>query len=158
MMKKLLPLFGILVAAILVMSTGAFTSVTADRSATINVVGDASAILGINPAEGPNGKYAGFDESGKFFIDIGNVAKGVNADAEILIEDLFTITNNGTQDVLVTLLPFNGESAVSNVSLSTTSFTLAPGQMQSVSMKMDTEGLSEGDSVLTSININATAV
>ena len=38
MIKKVLPLFGIFVAALLVMSSGAFTSVTADRTATINAV------------------------------------------------------------------------------------------------------------------------
>ena len=84
-MKKLLPLFGILVVALIAISTGAFTSVTATRNATIMVAGDASALLALAPCTGPNGAYVDYDNDGALFLDFANLSntklKGVNVDA-----------------------------------------------------------------------------
>jgi hypothetical protein len=47
---------GVVVGA--VYATGAFTSLTAQRDANIQVAGDASSYLAFQPAPGPNGAYA----------------------------------------------------------------------------------------------------
>jgi hypothetical protein len=41
-----------------VYGTGAFTSLTAQRDANIQVAGDVSSYLALQPAPGPNGAYA----------------------------------------------------------------------------------------------------
>ena len=38
--------------------TGAFDTAEADRTAEVEVAGDAAALLGIEPVEGPNSEYA----------------------------------------------------------------------------------------------------
>ncbi|HHN81311.1 MAG TPA: DUF1102 domain-containing protein [Methanomicrobia archaeon] len=164
MMKKLIPLFGILLAAIVVMSTGAFTSVTADREATISVTGDADALLALNPVT--DGEYATITD-GKLVIDatLGaqNGATGVNPDAVTDLGDVFTITNNGTQTVNVTLSKSVTGTDVYTFSsddgdLEGDGVSLASGVSTTVSIQIDTTGsIGSGDSELTGITITATA-
>jgi hypothetical protein len=88
------------------MGTGAFTSVSAGRSLNVEVSEDSSALLAIEPGDGPNGDYV--TQSGDTVsIDIatdtdgdGNQdGLGLNEDATTIIKDLFRVTNQGTQDV-----------------------------------------------------------
>jgi len=127
MMKKLIPLFGILLAAIVVMSTGAFTSVTADREATINVSGDASALLGLE-AHAP---YASYDDDGALVVEL---PSGVNVDAETDLGKVFTIYYNGTRDVTVWVHQMLGATDVTETSpiLFTSSSEGNPSNMQAV--------------------------
>ncbi|WP_080510505.1 hypothetical protein [Halorubrum coriense] len=95
--------------------TGAFTSVTADRSVTVSVTGDESAYLGMDAEGSTNGAYA--NESGDDgdlsinFDDLSNGddltetsgGSGVNPSAVTTAEDVFRITNQGTQEVEVDL-------------------------------------------------------
>jgi hypothetical protein len=78
--------------------SGAFTSVQADRSVSVNVAGDDSALLALEPCESsPNGDYASIGEDGQFTLDIPNL----NGNAFTRIDDVFKITNQGTQPVVV---------------------------------------------------------
>ncbi|MES3161236.1 MAG: DUF1102 domain-containing protein [Halorubrum sp.] len=87
--------------------TGAFTSVEADRGITVDVASDAEAFLGLEPTDKPNGDYAelddellvlNFDGSAE---DVGG--KGFNPNSTTVVDDVFTATNQGTQDVGVSV-------------------------------------------------------
>ena len=91
-----------------VVGTGAFTSVTADRTVDVTVAGDASAYLGLEPVGGsPNSDYVltngdevSFDFSGDDGDSSGGGAvdgDGFNPDATTRINDLLRVTNQGTQ-------------------------------------------------------------
>ena len=92
--------------------TGAFTSVQAERDITVETADDASAYLGMEPYDGPNGEYASTD-SGLVSLDFTSTSTddgtevasdtGLNDQAKINIENVLQITNNGTQDVYVTV-------------------------------------------------------
>lgn len=82
--------------------TGAFTSVTADRSVNVELAGDSSALLALQDGGGPNssdyvdtsGNTVSFDFTGS-----DNGGGGLNADATTVINDLLTVVNQGTQPV-----------------------------------------------------------
>jgi len=89
------------------MGSGAFTSVQAERDITVETVGDASAYVGMAPAEGPNGQYASTGEDGTVSLDFTSTdvadETGLNDEAKVNIEDVLNITNNGTQSAYVTV-------------------------------------------------------
>ncbi|MFC7069038.1 hypothetical protein [Halobaculum lipolyticum] len=97
------------------MGTGAFTSVSANRGITVEVAGDASAFLSLEPTDSPNTQYV--DRSGDALsleFDGGHADRtagvdssevdGLNANGLTVIGELFDITNRGTQDVFVYML------------------------------------------------------
>jgi Protein of unknown function (DUF1102). len=77
-------------------STGAFSTVEASRTATVNTAGDANALLGIEPVEGKSEQYVN-TTNGTVEIDIPNV----NKNAKTTIDQLLEVTNNGTEKVTV---------------------------------------------------------
>lgn len=85
-------LAGILLAVALILGSGAFSTVTADRTATVDVAGDDSALLAIEPVA---------DEA---FLDTGELQFQVTATTTTTIDPLFTITNQGSQPVGVWIL------------------------------------------------------
>ncbi|WP_257298015.1 hypothetical protein [Haloarchaeobius sp. FL176] len=97
------------------MGTGAFSNVEAQRDISVTVANDASAYLGIQPGEGPNGKYADTTSNDALAIsltdqnnNIGNgVAggKGINTNAVTSIGEIFKVQNQGTQEVDVAVTP-----------------------------------------------------
>jgi hypothetical protein len=166
MIKKLLPVLAVLAAVLIVVSTGAFTSITAERSAEIYVAGDASALLTLAPYDGPNGAYAHYDNDGALYLDFSAVdGLGVNVDAYTYFDDVFTITTNGTQSVYVELewigdnadrLYFDySESAA--VAMFNPGFDLDVGETVSISYWIDSYGLSDGDEIVESLTITASA-
>jgi hypothetical protein len=166
MIKKLLPVLAVLAAALIVVSTGAFTSITAERTAEIYVAGDASALLALAPAAGPNGDYADYDDDGALYLNFEDVAAaGINVDAITEFDNVFTITNNGTQPVFVELEWHgdNEDALIFDFSLSTAvvamnqGFSLAVGQTASISFWIDSYNLSQGDEIIDSVTITATA-
>ena len=87
------------------LGTGAFTSVQADRSLSVNVAGDSDAFLRLMPSDGPNGRYAeitnntlelNFDDEAQ-----GVGGSGLNDQARTIIRNVFEIRNSGTQSVYV---------------------------------------------------------
>jgi hypothetical protein len=101
--RKYLAAFGSLAAGgAAMMGTGAFTSVTADRTVEVNVAGDASAYLGLEPVSAsPNSAYvdvSGGEVSFDFSDSNSNVGgDGFNPDATTRVNDLLRVTNQGTQ-------------------------------------------------------------
>jgi hypothetical protein len=99
------------------MGTGAFTSVSADRTVSVAVAGDANAFLSIERATDssgnvyPNAKeyVEGNQNSGTLSIDFtnsgntGGSASGINENAKTIFDNLLDITNNGTQDVVLSV-------------------------------------------------------
>lgn len=103
--KLLLGVGSATVGSTLITSSGAFSSITADRSMSVSVANDADALLRIAPCEGsPNGDYVTNADSGVMTLDLspsnGNVGgEGVNPDATTVFNDVFEISNQGTQPV-----------------------------------------------------------
>jgi len=101
--------------------SGAFTSVQADRSVTVDVTGDDSALLAMKSCDGPNGEYAtmnGVDgdnpnaiaeigDDYQFTLEIPNL----NGKAFTRIDNVFKIINQGTQSVVVYIQEFGANTA-----------------------------------------------
>jgi hypothetical protein len=95
------------------MGTGAFTSVSADRSLSIQTAGDANAFLSISKADDSNGdtypnaqEYVhGDPSSGQVSLDFTQSddtpgsASGINENAKTVFDNLLDVSNNGSQDV-----------------------------------------------------------
>jgi len=89
--------------------SGAFTSVTAERTVSINTAGDGDAALGLIPAGSddnsttPNaGDYVVDNSGGTIEIALtgtGEGATGLNQNAKTVLENLVTVVNNGTQAI-----------------------------------------------------------
>lgn len=147
---------------LLVTQTGAFSSVSAERNIEVSVAGDADAYLALEPHEGSQGDYArvvdgqlelAFDETA------GVSGQGVNQNAITGFEDVFNVTNQGTQRVAVSiddgidgtdyLITINDKS----YSLSSTEVFLDPGESAEIAVQIDTmneEPLDEsGDLIIT---------
>jgi hypothetical protein len=94
-----------------ILGTGAFTSVDADRTATVAVAQENESFLAIFPSDGqPNGTFAtqgagnGAEEIGlDFNASSGTSAgsQGVGTDSTYIFDDVFRVENRGTQDVYV---------------------------------------------------------
>lgn len=85
--------------------TGAFTSVSANRSVSVETAGDADAYLGLEPSSGANGNYA-TTVDGKLAIQLDGSDEtpggdGVNDDTVTKIKDVFRMRNQGTQRTYV---------------------------------------------------------
>lgn len=119
---KLLALVALFLAIGLLTATGAFTSVSATRTAEVNVAGDGAALLQLQPYAGPNGynpsgggtqtNSEGYAQltAGELeinllgdFDDDGTIGSGVNNNATTDIQNVFNITNQGTQAVWVNI-------------------------------------------------------
>lgn len=92
------------------MGTGAFTSVTADRSVDVEVAGDSSAYLALTTAsDGGNDPGANSDayvqkSSGEVSFDFSGAnttGDGFNPNSVTVIEDLIEVQNQGTQSVFL---------------------------------------------------------
>ncbi|RLM52570.1 hypothetical protein [Halorubrum sp. Atlit-28R] len=85
--------------------TGAFTSVSADRSVSVDVADDSDALLAIEPQATPNGnEYASVSTDGTIELDFSGTdigGGGLNRNAETTIRDILQVRNQGTQDVIV---------------------------------------------------------
>lgn len=85
----------------LVLGTGAFTTVEAERTVSVETAGDANALLGLEPSDGEDDEgYAQVDDDGLVFIDFEtDDAEGLNLEARTTFDELIDVTNNGTDDV-----------------------------------------------------------
>ena len=125
---KLFALLAIFAAIGIVTATGAFTSVQADRSMNVTVDDDTTAILGLEPYNGPNGYnptdggsttssegYADL-ENGVLRINLGGYNGGtpagqsLNYNATTQFNNVFNISNNGQSDITY-YITRNGEAA-----------------------------------------------
>ena len=103
------------------LGTGAFTTVTAERTVSVETAGDASAFLGLAPADrdgSGNNEYVADPGDGTVEITLENTddatsgnATGLNQNAITVFRNLVTITNNGTQTVDTLNLEFTSTTA-----------------------------------------------
>ena len=102
---KLLALVLVFGAVGTLAATGAFTTVEAERTADVNVAGDANALLAIQPTENPEGSsfiQQGNTVDDQFEIVLqGNDDSGVglNPQSTTTAQNIFNITNNGEEPV-----------------------------------------------------------
>ncbi len=85
--------------------TGAFTSVSAERSVSVAVADDDEAFLSLEPSDGSNGVYAAQTDGTLElrFDGTGTLASGLNPDATTYVDGVFVVTNRGTNDVTLTI-------------------------------------------------------
>ncbi|MFB6228384.1 MAG: hypothetical protein ABEH88_07435 [Halobacteriales archaeon] len=100
---KLFALLAVFIAIALVAATGAFTSVEAERTVSVNVSDDSDALLQLEAnGSSPNGAYATTD-GGQLVIDLDNPSgvdgAGLNDNATTEIFHIVNVTNQGTQSV-----------------------------------------------------------
>jgi hypothetical protein len=139
----------------------AFTNLTATRDANIQVAGDASSYLALQPALGPNGAYASL-RGGKLHVSltgaIDGEGKGVNRATQTIVRNIFTITNQGSQPVDIWLT-----DASERVTFRTNgtaierrdqTVTVTPGETLAVGLTVDTRQLT-GDIDLQTMTIHA---
>lgn len=107
----------------LAFSTGAFSQVAADRTATVNVVGDEAAYLALIPGESPHAE-ADSDTNQKLEVDVGPAdnnesyaGKGVNDEGITRFKDLFDVVNQGTQEVEVSITPYKKDGNSNDVEI-----------------------------------------
>ncbi|QKY20961.1 right-handed parallel beta-helix repeat-containing protein [Halolamina sp. CBA1230] len=83
--------------------TGAFTSASADRTVSVSVAGDASAFLAMDTSGTANGEFASInsDQIELDFSESSAGGDGLGLDSTYEFDDVFRITNQGTQPVYV---------------------------------------------------------
>ncbi|WP_423995677.1 DUF1102 domain-containing protein [Halorubrum trapanicum] len=167
--------------------SGAFTSVSAERDITVNVSDDSSALLELDPDSLDNSAYA-IESDGSTGIDISKSAsgdfsgEGVSPFALTEIEEVIEVTNQGTQEVAVTvessspsLADLDGEFELFATSLDGETRVnlrvgteikdlqiIGPGQSFALGFEVDTTGkddeqLSNFEDEITGLNVTITA-
>lgn len=162
---KLLALIAVVVAASMVAATGAFSSVQAERTAEINVVGDKNAYLAIYPANTSNGQAYATIKNGKFKLALNENKQGgmgINKDAVTTMNSVIAITNQGTQPVKVTVDEKKDSTAVTFYesshpadSVEDSGVKIEPGETLEVGLKIDTTGKVTEKSLIDTLVITA---
>ncbi|ELZ49494.1 hypothetical protein C465_07986 [Halorubrum distributum JCM 9100] len=156
----------------IITGTGAFTSVEANRNVSVTVEGDANAYLSLDDTGNANSKYLNTNSTDELEIDLtGNNSTdaggtGVNADAVTVIEDLFEVRNQGTQEVELTVTPLtfvdtDGANTLAVLAVPDGSFptsTLSTGNAETFSLVVDEFSPTDADvSIDSEINFLAEA-
>lgn len=141
--------------------TGAFTSVSAERSVSMEFANDNTAFLRMKQLQGSNGRSlsngetVGFSIPGsKPFADSESDAEGVGIDSEYEFEDLVKIQNQGTQPVEL-YSTYDGDKLADlalvkdGAVLRDDRPTLGTGDSINVGLYIDTHGTSTGGFVET---------
>jgi hypothetical protein len=157
--------------------TGAFTGVSADRSVSVEVADDADALLTMEPSSGPNGEYAETTGDGTIalaFTDTDAGGTGLGTDSTYQFDDVFRITNQGTQPVYV-WATFSGASGSFTPDGSDTDVHLYPngdsddrlrdsdddvlylgvGQSAGIGVYIDTTGVTADQELTMTVNADA---
>ena len=102
----LIGLGGLVAGGGALIGTGAFTTVEAQRTVSVETAGDADAFLGLAPADGEEGEgFVTVNDDGlieiNFDSDAGDSAgDGLNQRAITTFLELVTVSNQGTQEVV----------------------------------------------------------
>jgi|APHM01.1.fsa_nt_gi Protein of unknown function (DUF1102). len=154
--EKLFALSLALVALVGILATGAFTTVSADRTADVNVGGDSDALLTLTEGS-TNPQFVDTDSAGSIEFSITSGAQGnqdLNLNALTEIDGAIEATNNGQNDVTLNLslsgdntglISFFDTSISSPNSTSDDlsedgSVTLSPGNTVNIDVVIDTRG------------------
>lgn len=164
-----------LVVASVAVGSAAFTSGTVERTANVDVVGDSSAVTGLEPGDSSAVDVNG----GELQIDFGNYtnAQGVNSNASYTIGNssnasetyAFNITNNDNTahdysfnynrtTGSVGSVTFTAYDSSNNVVIATdgTSGQLTAGTTAYVVVEVDTAGTTKSDDLSGTLEISAT--
>lgn len=146
--------------------SGAFTTAEATRDVAVEVADDSTGYLALQASGGPNGKFASQASDGTIglnFSGSGNGGSGVGTNSVYNFDNVFTITNQGTQTIYV-WVNFSGstfdDSSVylyPNGSRDTklndgnnSVLTLSPGEGADIGVHVDTESItSDGSPTMT---------
>jgi hypothetical protein len=164
---KLFALLAVFAAIGLVAASGAFTTVEADRTATVNVAGDDAALLAIEP--GPDNPEYLDDTGDEVEFDITAGASGsqeLNLDALTKIDGAITVTNNGANEVTLAvsvsgdnpgLVSINETGTTNDLTDGSTTVTLTSGSSVDLDVVIDTRGagLGAGDEIIDTITFEA---
>ncbi|UPM41660.1 hypothetical protein [Halocatena salina] len=155
---------GIVTSAIY--ATGAFSGILVSRDASVSVTGDASGYLGLKPAPGPNGAYARYGDGGQLRLTLSEAVstenasgEGLNPGAVTTVENVFTITNQGTQSVGLWLM--DGSDAVTftvdgqSIEGQGNAIALGTGDTKPVSVEIDTRNADVNQNLLESVTFEA---
>ena len=98
------------------MGTGAFTSVEAERGVSVNTAGDANAYLKFSSDD----EFVTNNNGDELTIDLGGPSngwggKGFNQNAASVVPEVFTITNQGQDDIELSLEYSGNGKVVSEV-------------------------------------------
>jgi hypothetical protein len=154
---KLLALVALVLAASMVMATGAFSTVTAERSVDVKVTGDKNAFLALQPSDGPNKAYAKMN-GGQLAINLNGEAKvdgkGVNPDAVTSFDNVFTITNQGSQSVKVWIedgekkVSFYAKTPGQTLNKEGGAVTISPGTTKHIGIMVNAKNTQKGTQLL----------
>ncbi|WP_158598844.1 MULTISPECIES: PKD domain-containing protein [unclassified Halorubrum] len=147
--------------------TGAFSSVTADRTVSVAVAEDDAAYLSLEPSTGPNGVYAEQSDGTLQlnFDGTNTLADGLNPDATTYAANVFVVTNRGSAPVSVSvddtvdglsLFAGQGETERRLDGTDADGVTIGVGESANVSVEIDSSNETELES-LEAITINAVA-
>lgn len=152
---KLFALLAVFAAIGIVTATGAFTTVDAQRTVNVGVSGDSAALLAMDASDSPNGAYADTDGT-DITVDISDQnpsytdgdfdGKGVNDNATTTMDHVFNITNQGTQEVEVTV----------SYASQPNGFHLYNDTESNTDLKGQTVTLGQGDSMSIGVYVNTT--
>lgn len=156
----LLAVTGVLVFA---SGSGAFTAVSAQRTVSVSTASDSNALLQLTNHSGPNGQYAS-ETDGELEITLDNA----NLNASTTLNDVFNITNQGTQTVGVwivksgqhsDLVTFENATGSAIDNSSSAAQTLGVGNTIQVTIAVNTTGqnLAANTTLLNSVEIHADA-
>ena len=150
----------------LVFGTGAFTTVTAQRSVNVSTADDGDALLALRPGD-ENGAYVETD-GGTARIDFGEggLGDGVGTDSRYTFDDVLSVRNQGTQPVFLFTEVTDDSLGDGRLQLFTESadtpltaanaVELGTGEAVSVGVFLDTTGLDTGEFDV-DVTIRATA-
>jgi hypothetical protein len=123
---KLFALVVLFAAVGLITATGAFTTVEAERTATIDVAGDADALLALEPADGDQNNGAVQQTNNELTVDLTSPgsqgAEGINPNANTTFNPAINVTNQGTNqiDLSVGISINSGDLTSNNIKLNAT--------------------------------------
>lgn len=154
---------------LVVVGSGAFTTVDAVRPADVVVVADAAgAYLQLAPHSGPNGAFAqDTDQDGTLDLELDGDARAVlgggpNAEAVTTLTGVFNVTNLGTQSAAIwisddaTGVTFTTtDDAHGSLEAPETPFVLRPGETVQVDLLIETTGAGPNTALLRRATIHA---
>jgi hypothetical protein len=174
--RKLLFSIGTVAGTGGIVGTGAFTSVSANRDVTVAVADDASGYLGLAPSGGSNGTFATMadDTLALAFDETAVGGQGLGTDSVYDFDDVFEVTNQGTQpiyvwatfdggtggfqaggtDTDVWLYP-NGDSNVKLRDSGNDALYLGVGASVNVGVHVDTDDLDQDQALTMTVNADA---
>jgi hypothetical protein len=142
--------------------SGAFTSVTANRTVNVQTAGDGSAALTLEPTDSSNAsEYVTAPSDGTIQLDLDGTSdnsassSGLNQNAKTTINDLVKITNNGSQAITTLNLEITDDSDTNLKGVF--EFTKGPDGNTNVGNNADitdSNGLSVGSNVVFGLIVN----